>query len=425
MDDLIVEGEMFFQYQLSAKLSATLGKINNLFPGAEAKNDRLRELYQSAGFTPVVVAAPPAAAAAPPPVAAGQPRAQTAGSALQSLDDLRKISELTANIYRESTPQGVMQVAANEIGRVLSASRCWGALGTADRAPALMVEYCSPAASASDIPSALKLYTALMSQAAAKPDGWLVEDVTQFPGLAPILADIQKLGIKSLLALPLMDKDQPAGLLLIEQCDHRRAWTPGEGVLLTTIATQVVTAINNTKLRRLVRSLAGSDEETGLLPRSSYLDCLLAEAARAKDQAQPLSVCVLEPENPTALVKSVGDAGVQRYFQQVSKLLQSNLRQNDVAVRYNPCAIAVVFPDTALTQAGLAVEKLRRAISEVKLDGRTPPNFCTAVCDVQLGAVFDPVDGVTEVINRLHGSLEQSHKESGKKVFLSKFEDSW
>ncbi|HLY60427.1 MAG TPA: tetratricopeptide repeat protein [Terriglobia bacterium] len=426
LDDLILEGEMCFQYQLTAKLGTTLEKINRLYPGVEVKNDRLRELYQAAGFHPTggpdPAAAPAATASTPPSPVAPQPPSPSV-SALQSLDDLRKISELTANIYRESTPQGVMQVAINEIGRTLSASRCWGALGAPDRSPALMVEYCSPAATASDVQSALKLYTVLMRQAANKPDGWLIEDVTQFPTLASILPEVQKLGIKSLLALPLMDKDQPAGLILTEQCDQRRAWTPGEVVLLTTLATQVVIAVNNTKLRRLVRSLAGSEEDTGLLPRSSYLDCLLSEAGRAKQQSQPLSVCLVEPEDPTGLVRTLGDAGVQRYFQQITKVLQSNLRQNDIAIRYNPCAIAVVYPDTALPQGGLAVEKLRRAFAQVKPDGKTPPEFCGAVCDVQLGAVFDSVDGITEVINRLDRALEEAHKENGHRVHISKFEE--
>lgn len=421
LDDLIVESEMYYQYQLTAKLNDTLQKINKLFPGAEQKNDRLRELYQSAGFhpTPVATVAPPAAAQ----TAAEPPRPQTTASSLQSLDDLKKISEITSNIYRESTPQGVMQTAVNEIGRAFSASRCWGALGAADRPPALIVEYCSPSASASEISAAVELYTFLIRQAFAKPDGWLMEDVTQFPAVAPVLSDIQQLGIKAMLALPLMDKEQAAGLLLVEQCDRRRAWTPGESVLLTAIASQVIVAVNNTKLRRLVRSLAGSDEETGLLPRSSYIDCLLAEAARAKEQSQSLSVCLVEPENAAGLVKTLGDSVVQKYFQQISKILQSNLRQNDIAVRYNPFSIAVVFPDTALPQAGLAVEKLRRAIAQVKLDGKNPPNFCSAVCDVQLGSVFDAVDGVTEVINRLDWAMEQSHKENARRVFLSKFQE--
>src|SRR3989454_12021971 len=113
-------------------------------------------------------------------------------------------------------------------------------------------------------------------------------------------------------------------MLLVQQCDRNRPWTAGESLFLKAIGTQIVIAVNNTKLRRLVRSLSGSDEETGLLPRSSYIDCLLAEAQRAKELGQPLSVCLLEPANPSGLVKTLGDTRVHRYFREVSKAVQTN-----------------------------------------------------------------------------------------------------
>jgi GAF domain-containing protein len=416
LEDLIVEGEMYHQYQLSAKLAETLEKIDRLFPGAEEKNQRVRDLYESAAYLPKFKA--PAAPAAP------APRAESTSPGVpsfQSLDDLRKISEITANIYRESTPQGVLQVAVNEIGRAMNASRCWGAVGLPDRPPVLTAEYCSPLASPSDTEAAMKLFAFLMGQATSSPDGWSLENVAQAPLLTAVTGEIQKLGIRSLQALPLMDKDAAAGLLLLEQCEAPRVWSPGESLLMRAIATQVVIAINNTKLRRLVRSLAGTDPETGLLPRSAYLDCLLSEARRSKDQSQPLSVCLLEPENPHAVMKTLGDSGVQRFVQQVGKALTPALRQNDISIRYSPLSIVVVFPDTALPQAGLAVEKVRRIIAQVHSNGAEPANICAAVCDVPLGPAFDAVDGVTEVINRLEASLDRAHKEGGKRVLISKF----
>ena len=260
---------MYHQYQLSAKLAETVEKIDRTFPGADEKNQRVRDLYAAAAYTPKFKS--PAADSA----------AQTSradGASPQSLDDLRKISEITANIYRESTPQGVLQVAVNEMGRAMNASRCWGAVGTADRPPVLTAEYCSPLASPSDPVAGLKLFAFLMAQATSSPDGWSLENAAQAPLLSPVAAEIQKLGIRSLQALPLIDKDAAAGLLLLEQCEAPRTWSPGESLLLKAITTQVVIAINNTKLRRLVRSLAGTDPETGLLPRSAYLECLLSEA---------------------------------------------------------------------------------------------------------------------------------------------------
>ena len=267
----------------------------------------------------------------------------------------------------------------------------------------------------------MKLFAFLMGQATSSPDGWSLENVAQAPLLSAVTAEIQKLGIRSLQALPLIDKDAAAGLLLLEQCEAPRTWSPGESLLLKAIATQVVIAINNTKLRRLVRSLAGTDPETGLLPRSAYLECLLSEARRSKDQSQPLSVCLLEPENPHALMKLLGDAGVQRFVLQVGKALTPALRQNDISIRYSPLSVVVVFPDTALPQAGLAVEKVRRALAQVRVNGAEATNFCAAVCDVPLGPNFDAVDGVTEVINRLEVSLDRAHKEGGKRILISKF----
>ncbi len=419
LDNLVIEGEMYYQYLLTGKLRATLDRINQLYPGAEEKNQRLRDLYDAAGFTPKPAHGAPGESGTAAPAPAAPPARPTVHP--QSLEELQKISTITANIYRESTPQGAMQVAVNEIGRSLGASRAWGGLGSPDRPPTLTGEYCSPAASGSEIQATLKLYATLMQQTAGKPDGWLMENPAEFPALAPIQAEIQKLGIQSLLAVPLIDRDQPAGLLLIEQCNQRRSWTPGEIVMVKAIGTQVVIAVNNAKLRRLARSVAGADGETGLLPRSSYLDCLLTEAAHAKERSEPLSICLAEPANPATLIKALGDPGVQRYIEQVAKGLQSNLRQNDIPIRYGPCAIAILFGNTPLDQGALAVEKLRRTVSQVNPDGQPAPVFCLAVCDVPLGANFDAVDGVTEVVNRLEATLEQSRKEGGKSVLVSAF----
>ena len=414
MEDLLVEGEMYHQYQLAAKLAETVEKIDRLFPGADEKNQRVRDLYEAAAYTPKFKA--PAAAATAPRADASSP-----GVRFQPLDDLRKISEITANIYRESTPQGVLQVAVNEIGRAINASRCWGAVGTPDRPPVLTAEYCSPLASLSDPAAAMRLFAFLMAQAISSPDGWSIENVAQAPLLSAVNAEIQKLGIRALQASPLIDKDAATGLLLLEQCEAPRAWSPGESLLLKAIATQVVIAINNTRLRRLVRSMAGTDPETGLLPRSAYLECLLSEAERSKNQSQPLSVCLLEPENPHALMKLLGDAGVQRFVLQVGKAVTPTLRQNDVSIRYSPLSVVVVFADTPLPQAALAVEKVRRALAQVRVNGTEATNFCAAVCDVPLGPNFDAVDGVTEVINRLEVSLDRAHKEGGKRILISQF----
>ena len=47
---------------------------------------------------------------------------------------------------------------------------------------------------------------------------------------------------------------------------------------------QRLLAVNNAKLRSLMKNLAVTDEKSGLLKRSSYLDVLLSETKRAFSQ---------------------------------------------------------------------------------------------------------------------------------------------
>jgi GAF domain-containing protein len=114
----------------------------------------------------------------------------------------------------------------------------------------------------------------------------MVDDVFSCPELKPIAQQLFQMGISSILATPLIEKEEMAGLLLLEQCQVPRHWKDIEKMLARTVASQVAIALNSTRLRRLVRSLAGTDPATGLLPRSSYLDCLLAEALRAEEQSR-------------------------------------------------------------------------------------------------------------------------------------------
>ena len=66
LDDLIVQTEIFLQYSLQAKAVERLQKIASMFPGEEARNPRLQNLYQTANWWPKNAAKPQ-----PPPKPAG------------------------------------------------------------------------------------------------------------------------------------------------------------------------------------------------------------------------------------------------------------------------------------------------------------------------------------------------------------------
>ena len=109
---------------------------------------------------------------------------------------------------------------------------------------------------------------------------------TQLHAAKKVVADM---GASTILALPLTDGDETVGILVLLH-NRGRVWQQADMVVLKTLADQMVIALNNAGLRRLVKNLSVTDEKSGLLKRASYIDLLLAESKRAIQNASALSV---------------------------------------------------------------------------------------------------------------------------------------
>src|SRR4030088_3333385 len=193
-----------------------------------------------------------------------------------------------------------------------------------------------------------------------------------------------------------------------------RQWQPNDVVVLRTLGEQMVTALNNAGLRRLVKNLSVTDEKSGLLKRASYIDLLLAESKRALQNASPLSLLLLQFGKSGAMVKEHGDAAVEAAMEKIGKLAAGNIRSNDLAFRYDTTTIAIILGETAEKEAMMAIEKLRKIIAGVRLpakDGAEKGHameFSAGLAEAVVRESYDPLDIVTEVINRAEHALATS-----------------
>ncbi len=193
-------------------------------------------------------------------------------------------------------------------------------------------------------------------------------------------------------------------------------------VVLKTLSEQMVIALNNAGLRRLVKNLSVTDEKSGLLKRASYIDLLLAESKRAIQNASALSVLLLQFGRSAAMLKEYGEAEVQAVMERSGQLIAASIRTNDLAFRYDTMTIAILLGETAEKEAMLAVEKLRKIISEVRLpakdDGSQGHNaqFSAGLAEAVIRTEYDPVDVVTEVINRAEHALAQAMSQGPGKI---------
>lgn len=409
LEDLIVQIEIFLQYSLKAKAIEKLQKIQQLFPGEESRNERLYKLYEQAQYFPEGFGAPPPPGGAPPagpPAAAVPPPAGTA-----AVNHLAKISEITHTLYRQSTPKTVLYTAVSEVGKYLHASRCVGVLGRPGTPPSTAVEFCAPGVPQSPSAAIVKLL-GLLSQVNLDPENGAVLDASLSPELKQVEA-------QSVLAMPLIDKEkqEPVGLIALTQADCPRQWKPDEVYLLRAVADQAETAISHTKLRSLMKTLSVADAGTGLLGRGSYLDCMVSEVIRAKAQGTPLVLLLLELDRSGQLMQQMGEAEMHKFMQRVGETLLASVRQNDIAIRYTATSLAVVLGDTTAEKVQPVVNKLRAKLSAVPLPGgKDSVSFSAGVSEAAIRPDYDPLDIVTDVINRAEFSLEEARKKGNAVV---------
>jgi diguanylate cyclase (GGDEF)-like protein len=410
LDDMIVQAEIFLQYSLEAKAKDRLHKIAEEFPGEEDNNPRLRALYEQAKWWPASSKLKPQPAGAPSPIGGSVVRSGVYNA--DTLRDLSKISEITKTLYRQPTPKAILSAAVNEAGKHLRATRCLAVIGTPGQPPQMASEFCASGLEPSPGPLIVKLLAFLAELPPDALGSWKLEAAP-----APVL---KELGLETACAVQLIDKETqtPAGLLLAGMA-VARSWKPNENYFLQAVGDQALMAVNHSKLRSLMRTLAVADEKTGLLSPSSYLDCLLAETARAKVQSTTLSVVILQVDKAREIVRQHGEEKIEGYMEQLARVLLTGVRQTDIAVKYQGWAVAFIMPDTSSALALPLAEKLRRLATSVKPPWNTAPvTLIAAVAEAGMEGQSENEDIVTLLVNRAESALEEARKRGGEAVVI-------
>ena len=140
LKDLILQAEIFLQYNLADKARERLERIAKLYPHEDERNEDVRVLFERANYKPPYEPAPVAAAAA----------ASTAAEPQDMRSYVSRMTEVSRNLARQGTVKGVLSTAVNEIGKHWQVSRCMMGLLAPSRPPSMALEYISPGVQPSD-----------------------------------------------------------------------------------------------------------------------------------------------------------------------------------------------------------------------------------------------------------------------------------
>ena len=412
LQDLMLQAEILVQYGMRNKALERLQRIQQLFPHEEDRNADLRQLYVTAGMTPQYSTGSAAPVVVPAPSAASTPSV-----APENLDmaSFARVPDITRKLNQQNTADGVLNAAATEIGTQWKLSRCVVALRKPGLVTSTAKQFAGAGTQAADSEVIEQVASTLHDLAITR--GTLAyPDTSAAPDLQGLAQQLSALNARSLLAVPLMDGNDHLGVMLLIE-NTSRVWAPNDVMVFKMIAEQVAIALNNAGLRRLVKNLSVTDENSGLLKRASYLDLLMGEVRRASQQSTPVTVLLMRFERAT-VAKEQGEAAADNLMQRLGQLVAANVRQNDLAFRYAGNAIAIILGETGENEALRVVEKMRRLISTAINEKQIAASLNAGAAEAVVRQQFDAVDIVTEVINRAERALEKAVAEGPGKATI-------
>lgn len=123
----------------------------------------------------------------------------------------------------------------------------------------------------------------------------------------------------------------------------------------------------NEAIRRNLLTTANTDSLTGLHNRRYFMEQAHLALARAKRTRRPIALAIADLDHFKSINDTLGHEAGDMVLKTVSDRIRSTLRETDIYCRYGGEEFALVFPDTALAEAGVLANRLRESIASTPI----------------------------------------------------------
>lgn len=146
--------------------------------------------------------------------------------------------------------------------------------------------------------------------------------------------------------------------------------SPEDRIVLSSVANDLIIAVENSRLYKLTKKLAITDELTGLFNYRFMLERLEDEIERARRFGRSLSLLMLDADDFKLYNDTHGHIAGDGALAELAGVLRGSVRDIDVVCRYGGEEFAILLPETDAEGAFVAAEKVREAVaSHVFPDG--------------------------------------------------------
>jgi diguanylate cyclase (GGDEF)-like protein len=198
----------------------------------------------------------------------------------------------------------------------------------------------------------------------------LVDDMSQKDYEKPLISDIVKVEIKSVIAMPLQVDNEVVSVLEIANTSDKEPFTMDDVEIITIIANFASTILDNARLF----SWAIHDSLTNLYNNHYFYKELSDEVERSKRYGRVFSLVFFDVDDFKHINDGYGHSAGDKALQLLAECINKTIRKEvDIAARYGGDEFVIVLPNTAAPEAFKVSARLATLVknsSVVSSDGR-------------------------------------------------------
>lgn len=163
--------------------------------------------------------------------------------------------------------------------------------------------------------------------------------------------------------IPMMTNDECLGVIIFSDNNNNQHIE-----LYKLIANCYAMFYKNKVLSELVDRNTDKDSLTGLSNYKKFQEDLTQEIAESQNHEKELALCIIDIANISEINSELGHARGDAIIREVAKKVQKNVRNTDILGRYGGDEIAIIMPETSVSEAKYVCEFLLYNLSCTMFD---------------------------------------------------------